>query len=323
MFNVDYSLSWSHLSTTLGFDRDCKVDIDDALEGFDLAEFWKLIFGSNDCSNPKPHHVHNPTLRFLYYWIIVTLFLGASLHVIGYGEMQLLYAMVNQIKVSPVKMLVHFWETSVAQGKPIGFTSLITRIAESMDLLETNDVEYIPNARTFINEQMFTRIGMLKRGPRGGLKMIYTHHTVEISLSNEKLWLYNVSSLTMRLDRVDRAYPVAEMDRMTRARTRAAQEQAGPSHDAPTEEEVNSMDMSMGAPSHSRTPLGVHTLRPRGRGRRQPRSKMDGIINDMENIHVGQEATLQLVQQNVEMAQGIQTEDQRRWTDWWAWQPPQ
>jgi len=39
MFNQDYSLTWSELSTCLGFDQDCELDIDHALQNFDLAEF--------------------------------------------------------------------------------------------------------------------------------------------------------------------------------------------------------------------------------------------------------------------------------------------
>ena len=39
MFNKDYSLTWSELSTCLGFDQDCELDIDHALQNFDLPKF--------------------------------------------------------------------------------------------------------------------------------------------------------------------------------------------------------------------------------------------------------------------------------------------
>ena len=39
MFNKDCSLTWSELSTCLGFDQDCELDIDHALQNFDLAKF--------------------------------------------------------------------------------------------------------------------------------------------------------------------------------------------------------------------------------------------------------------------------------------------
>jgi len=39
MFNKDYSLTWSELSICLGFDQDCELDIDHALQNFYLAKF--------------------------------------------------------------------------------------------------------------------------------------------------------------------------------------------------------------------------------------------------------------------------------------------
>jgi len=143
MFNKDYSLTWSELSTCLGFDQDCELDIDHALQNFDLAKFWKLITCSNNLSVRRPIQIHNPTLRFMYFWIVVTLFPSTSVDDIGFKELQIIYAMVNKIKFSPVKWLVPFWISSIAPSMPLCFTSLITRIAESMGLLETNEVEYI------------------------------------------------------------------------------------------------------------------------------------------------------------------------------------
>ena len=108
MFNKDYNLTWSELSTCLDFDQDCELDIDHALQNFDLAKFWKLITCSNNLSVRRPVQIHNPTLRFMYIWIIVTLFPGPSMDDIGCKELQILYAMVNKIKFSPVKWLVLF-----------------------------------------------------------------------------------------------------------------------------------------------------------------------------------------------------------------------
>ena len=34
MFNKDYNLTWSELSTCLGFDQDCELDLDHALQNF-------------------------------------------------------------------------------------------------------------------------------------------------------------------------------------------------------------------------------------------------------------------------------------------------
>jgi len=128
-------------SQHLGFEQDCELDIDHALQNFELAKFWKLITCSNNLSVRRPVQIHNPTLGFMYFWIIVTLFPGTSVDDIGFKELQILYAMVNKIRFSPVKWLVPFWISSIAPSMPLCFTSLITRIAKSMGLLETNEVE--------------------------------------------------------------------------------------------------------------------------------------------------------------------------------------
>jgi len=142
--------------------------------------------------------------------------------------------------------------------------------------------------------------------------MIYGNHPIEVSLPNEDLWLYNASTLTLRLGRENRANPIAGMDRMTRAWSRAAQQQASPSYAAPQEEdEVNSMHME--TPHHSRTSSIVCTARPRGRGRHQPPSEMETLISDMENINIGQQTTLQLMQENLDMAQSLQAKNEYRW----------
>ena len=63
----EYNLTWSHLTTALGCDQDCELNLDLATNGFNKYEFWKAISGSNDCSNPTPSQIHNPTLHFLHY----------------------------------------------------------------------------------------------------------------------------------------------------------------------------------------------------------------------------------------------------------------
>jgi len=120
--------------------------------------------------------------------------------------------------------------------------------------------------------------------------MIYGNHPIEVSLPEEDLWLYNASSLTLRLGRENRANPVVGTDRMMRARSRAAQQQAGPSYAPQEEDEVNSMHME--TPHHSRTSSAECTPRPRGRGKRQPPSEMETLISNMENLNIRQQTTL-------------------------------
>ena len=98
--------------------------------------------------------------------------------------------MVRKVKVSPVKLLVNLWLSCIEYNKLIYFTSFITRIAETFDLLDTHAFEYIDHARDVLGEEFFISINVLKKGPRGGLKMIYLGHTVKVPLPCEKHRLY-------------------------------------------------------------------------------------------------------------------------------------
>ena len=74
MLNQDFNLTWSQLNVTLGFDEACLLDIDHATHRFNKAKFWEAITTSHNCSKPRPNEIHNPTLRFLHHWMVVTLF---------------------------------------------------------------------------------------------------------------------------------------------------------------------------------------------------------------------------------------------------------
>jgi len=79
----------------------------------------------------------------------------------------------------------------------------------------------------------------------------------------------------------------------------------------------------METPHHSRTSSAVPSPRPCGRGRCQPPSEMETLISDMENINIGQQTTLHLMQENLDMAQILQAESEYRWDQWFGYQPPQ
>ena len=124
--------------------------------------------------------------------------------------------MLRKIKVSPIKLLVNFRLSCIEYDKPIYFTSFITRIAKAFGLLDKHTLEYIDHARDVLGEEFFIHINVLKKGPRGGLKMIYRGHTVEIPLLCEKRRLYALRTLTIKLDRVARGQTVAGTSRVTR-----------------------------------------------------------------------------------------------------------
>ena len=114
---------------------------------------------------------------------------------------------------------MNFWLSSIEYDKPIYFTSFITRIAKTFGLLDAHAFEYIDHARDVLNEEFFININVLKRGPRGGLKMIYPGHTVEVPLPCEKHRLYALRTLTIKLDRVARGQSVARTSKVMRGMT--------------------------------------------------------------------------------------------------------
>ena len=142
--------------------------------------------------------------------------------------------------------------------------------------------------------------------------MVYPGHTVEVPLPCEKRRLYALRTLTIKMDRVARGQTVAGTSRLTRGMSRAAQlEQDGPSHpveDVEEGDEASSMDISesMEEPPHPQC-----APRPQGRGRRQPRTEMDELVDNMGNMQIEQEATLQLAQQNAQLLQVIREKEAR------------
>ena len=318
MCEQEHQLNWSLLNTALGCEHECELDLDHATRMFDKIRFWKAISGSNDCSNPTPIEIHNPTLRFLNFWIMCTLYPGMGTDTLIDDELKILYAMVSKIKVSPVKLLVNYWLNSIEYGKPIYFTSFITRIADTFGLLESHYFEDIGYVRGVVDENFFINANMLIRDPNGELKMIYPGYTTEIPLPCARRRLYGVRTLTIRLARV--ASPdVAGTRRVTRRMMQAAQmEQGGSSHhDVEEGDEAMSVDASdsMGLPPQ-RTP------RPRDRARRHQPTGMDSLINDMGELQIGQEATLQLALQNGQHIRRVREEDAQRWAGWYQNFPP-
>ena len=115
----------------------------------------------------------------------------------------------------------------------IEYTSLVTRFADTMNLLNgAHQFQYIATARGIITGEYFIQAHMLKRGPRGALKMIYRSHTAEVSLPSERHQLYRARQLTFDLDQVARrqSFVGTNTDRITRSMTLATQlEQGGTS----------------------------------------------------------------------------------------------
>ena len=50
--------------------------------------------------------IQHPTLRLMHRWIAMTLFFRQDIRVVHNIEMQILYAMIEKIKIAPIKEIL-------------------------------------------------------------------------------------------------------------------------------------------------------------------------------------------------------------------------
>ena len=114
-------------------------------------------------------------------------------------ELMILYAMVNMIRVSPARAMVKQWLINFRMTGPIECTSLVTRIASNMGILDGNPVPFIEEPRVMIDEAYLVQGHTLKKGPDDSLIFFSRGYANEIPLPNAGYHLYNCRSLTIPL----------------------------------------------------------------------------------------------------------------------------
>ena len=147
------------------------------------------------------------------------------------GELLILYAMVNKIKISPVQTLVKQWLLNFKMMGHIECTSLITRIATHIGALEGNSIPFIEGDRAYIDKSYLIQGRTLKKGPDDSLIFFFMGYTNEIPLPNADFHLYNCHSLTIPLvprEEGRRHRSSGLPGRMTRSRTRREAETTSP-----------------------------------------------------------------------------------------------
>jgi hypothetical protein len=71
----------------------------------------------------------------MYKWLALTCFPRDDVRPIRIDKLQILFAMVNKIKISPVKSMIKQWLENFTMVGTIECTSLITQIAVHLDAL--------------------------------------------------------------------------------------------------------------------------------------------------------------------------------------------
>jgi hypothetical protein len=138
LFEKEYFLTWKNLTSHLGFNAKCSIDLCYSLKGFNHHKFWRVILGQNVVAKFQPHNmnIHHPTLRFMHRWIAMTLFSRQDICFVYHAKMQLLYAMLKKTKVALVKEMFNHWLETIKASTVITCTSLMTRIATNIGVLD-------------------------------------------------------------------------------------------------------------------------------------------------------------------------------------------
>ena len=134
----------------------------------------------------------------MHKWLGFSLFSRSVSHTVRNDELKLLYAMIKR-KVSPIKFMMTQWLETPGLKGDIRCTSLVTRIAKNLGLLENASVIYINVPRWLIDYDYFNHAQMLKKGKDRKLAMMYVDYPTEFLLPNQNLGLYAVDSLVFDL----------------------------------------------------------------------------------------------------------------------------
>jgi hypothetical protein len=152
----------------------------------------------------------------MHKWLVFSLFPRSDFHTVRNNELKLLYAIVKRTKVSPIKFKMTQWSEILGLKRDVGCTSLATRIARKLGLLENASVAYIDVPRWLIDHGYFNHAHKFKKGKEGNLVMMYTDYTTEFPLLDRNLGLYAVDSFVFDLQKKEEAPCRSASARITR-----------------------------------------------------------------------------------------------------------
>jgi hypothetical protein len=168
-FNKFFEMLPRDFSNALGFSKKCILEANalvDDLE-YDRSAQWNKISDEPVSSKNSIVSIHNPTLGVPTKYHAMVVFSRADLRLCSSSELMCLYAMAKRIRHSPVMGMVVHWQKMITCKSPIDITSLVTRIARYVGVLENAQVTYLPATdeyRTFIGLDHFVRAHMMREG---------------------------------------------------------------------------------------------------------------------------------------------------------------
>ena len=141
--------------------------------------------------------------------------------------------MANKICFSPVRSMLAHWQKMISGKSPIDMTSLVTRIARYVKVMDGSEVTFLPEMEAYrfeVGLEHFVQGHMMREGRGNSIFMCYPRYDKEIELPCPRLSLYSVKSLTLQMEKREPARRSVAGPH-TRSRTRREQQQtkAGPS----------------------------------------------------------------------------------------------
>jgi hypothetical protein len=116
LFGKSFGCDFSHFSELLDFSKSSLPE-SSAIRNFNEFEFSDAISGKFTAL--RFSDIHNPSLRYLHWWMSFTLFSMVELHSIATPELKCLFAMVNRIKYTSITDIVDYFKNVHKMSGPI------------------------------------------------------------------------------------------------------------------------------------------------------------------------------------------------------------
>ena len=116
--------------------------------------------------------------------------------------------------------MVHQWLGNFRMVGPVECTSLVTRIAKSLGVLNWAQISYITTPRPKVNLAYLVQGHMLKSAPDGSIIFFFLGYVNEIPLPNPGLRLYKSHGYTFELQPIEAPRRSSMSGRMTRSMSR-------------------------------------------------------------------------------------------------------
>lgn len=158
----------------------------------------------------------------MHKWVALTCFPRDDVRTVRMDELRILYAMVNKIKIAPVQKMVRQWHGNFRMIGPVECTSLVTRIATSLGVLNWARFTVITTPRQSIDLAYLVQGHTLKSAPDGSIVFFFPGYVNDIPLPYPRLHLYKSRGYTFELQPAEAPRRSSVSGRMTTSRSRNA-----------------------------------------------------------------------------------------------------